>query len=177
MAADPLVGMDIRAQSTGPKPGFDSGSSLRQTQRSAPLCNTESVSTEMGKPEQYHEPFRFPGCEPYSTIRDFSTATRGAVAMDASEQAVTRDFTIEIVRYAKTDLLMAFSNELPGLLVAARGEEQLDQRLIGAVRELLEAQGATNICVSLKSEPSDLPSDFIPSRFRAHASLQLPAAQ
>ena len=47
--------------------------------------------------------------------------------MDEPEQAVTRDFVIEIVRYAKTNLLMAFSNDLPGLLVPARSEEQLDQ--------------------------------------------------
>jgi hypothetical protein len=78
--------------------------------------------------------------------------------MDASEQAaVIRDFTIEIVRYAKTDLLMAFSNELPGLLVPARGEEELDRRLIGAICEILEAQGAINISVTVKSEPSELP--------------------
>jgi hypothetical protein len=98
--------------------------------------------------------------------------------MDASEQSVIRDFTIEIVRYAKSDLLMAFSNELPGLLVPARGEEELDQRLIGAICELLEAQGAINIFVTLKREPTELPSDLIPSRsrYKARASLQLPAA-
>jgi len=94
--------------------------------------------------------------------------------MDAPEQAVTRDFVIEIVRYAKTNLLMAFSNDLPGLLVPARSEEQLDQRLLGAIRELLEAQGATNIALTLTNEPSELPSDFIPSRFKARASMQLP---
>ena len=96
--------------------------------------------------------------------------------MNAPEQTVIRDFTIEIVRYAKTDLLMAFSNELPGLLVPARGETQLDQRLEGAIRELLEAQGATNVSLTLRSEPSELPPEFIPSRYKARASLRLPAA-
>lgn len=96
--------------------------------------------------------------------------------MDAPEKLVIRDFVIEIVRYTKTNLLMAFSNDLPGLLVPARGEEELDQRLVGAIRELLEAQGATNISLTLNGEPSDLPSDFIPSRFKARASLRLPAS-
>jgi hypothetical protein len=89
----------------------------------------------------------------------------------AMADPITRDFTIEIVRYAKSDLLMAFSADLPGLLVPARGEAQLDQRLSGAIRELLEAQGATNILLTLESEPPKLPPDFIPSRFKAHASL------
>jgi hypothetical protein len=84
---------------------------------------------------------------------------------------VTRDFTVEIVRYVKSDLLMAFSADLPGLLVPARSEEQLDQRLPGAIRELLEAQGNTEISLTLESEPPQLPPDFIPSRFKAHASL------
>jgi hypothetical protein len=96
--------------------------------------------------------------------------------MNAPEQTVKRDFVIEIVRYAKTDLLMAFSNDLPGLLVPARSEEQLDQRLAGAIQELLEAQGATNVSLTLNSEPSELPSEFIPSRFKAQASMRLPAS-
>jgi hypothetical protein len=73
---------------------------------------------------------------------------------------VTRDFTVEIVRYVKSDLLMAFSAELPGLLVPARSEEQLDQRLPGAIRELLEAQGNTDITLTLESEPPQLPPDL-----------------
>ena len=44
------------------------------------------------------------------------------------------------------------------------------------IRELLEAQGATDIVLTLNSEPSELPSDFIPSRFKARASMQLPAS-
>jgi hypothetical protein len=84
---------------------------------------------------------------------------------------ITRDFSIDIVRYAKSDLLNAFSNELPGLLVPARSLEEMDKFLPGAIKELLEAQGAQDIHVDVKVEPPDLPEEFISHRRKAHVTL------
>jgi hypothetical protein len=55
--------------------------------------------------------------------------------------------TIDIVllRHAKSDLLVAYSDDVPGLLVSGRSEAEIDEKLPGAIREILEAQGNTNI--------------------------------
>jgi hypothetical protein len=70
-------------------------------------------------------------------MKAFIFRMRGA----AMTEHVTRNFTIQILRYQDSDLLAAFSDDLPGLLVPARSHEELDERLPRAVKELLEAQG------------------------------------
>jgi hypothetical protein len=48
-------------------------------------------------------------------------------------------FAIQILRRKDSDLLTAFSDDLPGLLVPARNREELDERLPRAIKQLLEA--------------------------------------
>lgn len=53
----------------------------------------------------------------------------------------TRHIDIEYEAAGDADLILGSSPDLRGLLVAARGVEQLEARLPHAIRELLEAQG------------------------------------
>jgi uncharacterized protein DUF1902 len=88
---------------------------------------------------------------------------------------VTRDFTIQILRYKDSDLLTAFSDDLPGLLVPARSHEELDERLPRAVKELLEAQGETDVSVVLEDAPAGSPKGFVSFARKAHATLAIAA--
>jgi Domain of unknown function (DUF1902) len=86
-------------------------------------------------------------------------------------ERVTRDFTIQILRYQDSDLLTAFSDDLPGLLVPARSHAELDERLPRAVKELLEAQGGTDVSVDLEDAPAGSPKGFVSFSRKAHATL------
>lgn len=44
---------------------------------------------------------------------------------------------------ARTGLMAAFSDDLPGLLVVGKTIQELEDKLPGAMREILEAQGNT----------------------------------
>lgn len=49
--------------------------------------------------------------------------------------------TIEVLRYRDTDLLMAVSEEMPGLVVHGHSFRELEQRVPLVVKELLEMDG------------------------------------
>jgi hypothetical protein len=84
----------------------------------------------------------------------------------------TKMFDIDIVRYNKSNLLMAFSQDIPGLLVSGRSETEIDEKLPGAIREILEAEGNTNISIQIRPEPDNLPAEFSARKFRANISLE-----
>jgi hypothetical protein len=88
-----------------------------------------------------------------------------------AQEVIRRDFRIQIASYAKSDLLIAYSDDLPGLLVTARSEEELARRVPLMARQILEAEGTTLIDVELEREPPSLPAGLTPFRFTAHASL------
>ncbi len=54
---------------------------------------------------------------------------------------VKRQFRIGVLQHKGTDLLIATSEDLKGLMVHARTEEELEERIPEAIRELLEAEG------------------------------------
>lgn len=66
---------------------------------------------------------------------------------DASE---TRHIRIKTLVHEKTGLLIASSEDLPGLLVHGRNADELTQRLPVAIQALLEASG--KVVVSLSPE-------------------------
>jgi hypothetical protein len=48
---------------------------------------------------------------------------------------------INVITHRKTGLLVARSDDLPGLMVHGRSDEELDERIPDAIRALMEAQG------------------------------------
>ena len=84
---------------------------------------------------------------------------------------ISKKFDIDVVRYNNSDLLMAFSKDVPGLLVSGRSETEIDKKLPGAIREILEAEGKKNITITIEIEPDDLPPAFSSRKFKANISL------
>ena len=66
---------------------------------------------------------------------------------------------------------MAFSEDMPGLVVHGRSDEELDEKLPGAIRDLLEARGFTVVHVTLVRDKEHAVPDFGPPAFIASASL------
>lgn len=65
----------------------------------------------------------------------------------------TKSITISTVQYRGSDLLMAFSDDLPGLLVPGRTQDELKRKLPDAIREIFEAQGCQVISVTTTWDP------------------------
>ncbi len=60
---------------------------------------------------------------------------------------VARQIRIHVLTHSTTDLLIATSDDLPGLMVAGRSHEQLQHDLPAAIKELLEANGRLVVSV------------------------------
>jgi hypothetical protein len=69
---------------------------------------------------------------------------------------------IQILRHRDSDLLVAFSDDLPGLYVQGRSEEELARRIPIVMRDLLEAQG--KIVARIERGEDDTPDAFLLSR-------------
>lgn len=85
-------------------------------------------------------------------------------------QVEERKINIVVKEHRKTHLLLATSVDLPGLMIAARSEEQLDREIPAAIREVLEAQGKIVLSVTAES-PQGVSSGFIHRTIAAHAKL------
>ncbi len=59
-----------------------------------------------------------------------------------------RHIAVEVMTLKDTGLMVAVSDDLPGLLVHGRSLEDLEQRLPVVIRELLEAQDAQKVKVT-----------------------------
>ncbi len=81
-----------------------------------------------------------------------------------------RTIKIVVKEHRKTHLLLAKSEDLPGLMVAARSEDQLDRELPSAIREVLEAQGNVVLSVTMDAA-NDFSGEFIQRTVSAHAKL------
>ena len=82
-----------------------------------------------------------------------------------------KDHKIRILDYKDSDLKMAVSDELRGLVVHGRSHEEIAELLPGAVRELLEAEGFRVIRLTVASEHESPVPDISPPTFIASASL------
>lgn len=73
----------------------------------------------------------------------------------------------------KDGLIASFSDDLPGLLVVGRNAQDIEKKLPGAIREILEAQGHHVLNVSLADDDDRLPSwSDSPPNFTAGAELR-----
>lgn len=87
--------------------------------------------------------------------------------------ATNRSIVIEVVKHATSDLFVAYSNDLPGLMVSGRDEKELTERVPGSVRELLEARGSRVISVELHPADGEMPPAFQTRRMMANAELEM----
>jgi len=78
---------------------------------------------------------------------------------------------VHVLEHKATGLLMAVSDSMPGLVIHGHSPEEIESKLPGAVRDLLEAEG--HRVVSITVEPDDRTADtgFGPPAFIANASL------
>lgn len=85
----------------------------------------------------------------------------------------TRTFNIYTMRLDETDLRLAYSPDLRGLLVPARSDGELVEILPAAIAEILEARGEASGPVSIDPAPEGAPGPFGKGRptFRAHVQL------
>lgn len=82
-----------------------------------------------------------------------------------------KSIRIKVLCHQKTGLLMAMSDDMPGLVVNARSDEELEHKLPLAVRDLLEAAGNEVVQVTVVRDESSAPHNFGPQAFIANASL------
>lgn len=73
--------------------------------------------------------------------------------MNAHSKIENRFLRINVVTHRKAGLLVAMSDDLRGLIVHGRSDEELDERLPEAIRTLMEAQGHCVVEVSKAEEP------------------------
>jgi hypothetical protein len=66
---------------------------------------------------------------------------------------------------------MAVSDDLKGLLVPARTEKELEQKIPAAITEILEAQGKQVFNVTAAPDTSNELGEFAPPAFIASACL------
>ncbi len=67
---------------------------------------------------------------------------------------------ITTAAHQPTGILIATSRDLPGLFVAGRSQDAIDQQIPSAIREILEAKGDQVMSIT-KGRPPDLPPHFV----------------
>ncbi len=72
--------------------------------------------------------------------------------MSSSREIVSKTIRIKVVQHRKSDLLVAISDDLSGLMVPGRTDEELQDKIEGAIREILEAQGHTVISITTEKD-------------------------
>jgi hypothetical protein len=80
--------------------------------------------------------------------------------------------TIKTVRHKTTGLLVAMSDEMKGLYVHARSEDELLERIPVAIRAILEADGCRVISVSEVEIPIEAQVGFIPGERKFDARFE-----
>lgn len=77
---------------------------------------------------------------------------------------------VHVLKHQDTGLLMAVSDDLPGLIVHGRSEAELETRIPNAIRDLLEASGGYVESVTMERDKRHVP-EFGPPAFIANAAL------
>ena len=91
--------------------------------------------------------------------------------MDTDRMQV-RYIRVKTVQHRNTNLLMAYSDDLEGLLVPGRSHEELRRRLPAAITEILQALGVKVTHVEAKDDDDKLPEVFNTAGFMARAELE-----
>lgn len=86
--------------------------------------------------------------------------------------SVTQRIRVKLKQHGPSGLLMAYSDDMKGLLVPGDTEQQILERIPVAIRELLEAQGHTVVDVSAERDLGSAPSEFVPVELMASVSIE-----
>lgn len=86
-------------------------------------------------------------------------------------RSTLREILVQVVANRQSGLLVAVSDDLTGLMVAARTEEQIEEELPMAIQEMLEAAGHIVVSVTTAPETRGLPAEFSSSVLIASARL------
>jgi len=78
---------------------------------------------------------------------------------------------VQIMRHKTTGLMVGVSDDLKGLMVAGDTEEEIEGRLAGAVREILEEKGGQVISVTVEPDRTGVPEGFSNATLIANARL------
>lgn len=84
---------------------------------------------------------------------------------------IKKIINIKVLCHRTSDLMMAISDDLPGLIVPGRTEEELSERIPAAIEEIYQAQGYEVLNVEAVPEDNQIPSGFKVPAFIASASL------
>lgn len=90
--------------------------------------------------------------------------------MSNASGLVHRTIRINVIENRTTHLLVALSPDLPGLMLAARTEDQIERELSDAIKEVLEAEGRIVLSVTMEAAER-LPADFVRHAMVANAEL------
>lgn len=90
--------------------------------------------------------------------------------MAGKGKTVTQEIEINVRKHRETGLLLATSDQLKGLLVPARSERELDEKLPAAIKELVEAHGEKLVSVEITRQDGDLGA-FSPPAFIARTQV------
>lgn len=90
--------------------------------------------------------------------------------MIETREIVELSINVRVVEHKSSKLLIAMSNDLPGLYVAAQSEDQIEREIEGAIRQVLEAQGKNVISITTEID-TDLPDGFLRHTMVANAKL------
>lgn len=92
--------------------------------------------------------------------------------MDPAQHIVTKTIRIRIVEHRDSGLLVALSEDLKGLMVPGRSDNEIAKKLPDAVREILEAEGNKVISVTADTNDNHLPPIFMARDFIANAQIE-----
>jgi Domain of unknown function (DUF1902) len=81
--------------------------------------------------------------------------------MTKIEETTVKHISIKTVRHSTTGLLVASSDELPGLSVHGRSQDELDERMPVAIRALLEAMGQEVVSLEPVASKAIAPAGFV----------------
>ena len=84
---------------------------------------------------------------------------------------IDKTIRIRLLKHKDTDLLMAVSDELRGLVLHGRSVDEIERRLPAAIGDLLRAEGFDVVSMSLMVDKAFEVPDFGPPAFIANASL------
>jgi hypothetical protein len=84
---------------------------------------------------------------------------------------IDKTIRIKVLAHKGGDLLMAVSEDLRGLVVHGRSDDEIEEKLPGVVRDLLEADGFEVVSLQIERQDESPVPDFGPPTFVANASL------
>jgi hypothetical protein len=89
---------------------------------------------------------------------------------EQTAEPVERAVRVYVLQHKRSDLMAAISPDLEGLVVHGRSEDEIERKLLGRVRDLLQAEGHQVISLKLKKDERIAEAGFIPP-YIASASL------